>query len=459
MSFDVIVVGAGMCGAVVAGRLSEAGVRCALLEAGPSVPEPIPGRTSDFTRETAPLTKVDPQEWAFRAKGRPVEWMRVRAAGGRTLLWGGWMDRPDARNLRDARAMGHPWPLSFARLEQLVRRVEPRLSVQTGRVGPLVRLLRSAGVEALPKRAAVGTGGQRPLYALDVQHTATLLPRTVALRAVLDASGAARGVECIDPATRRVHTLDARAVVFAASAIESARLLDATDGLELPKLGQGLHEHVYCGAIAIVPIPPLDTEAGPLERGARIPVECCESGLSFSTEIRGPIGLATLDDEDLGLLGFTRAAAEQHSFYSVFAIGEVPPSPRRRVRFDASSLDSLGRPIPVIELPALSPDETTLARAMRSRCHALAKVLGGSKGLTVPIRDPRDRVLGHEGGTCGMGTRQSGAVTDCDGAVFSARGLYVADAGRMPTALDRHPSLTVAALALGTAERVLEDAR
>lgn len=458
MPVDVIVVGAGLCGATVAGRLSQAGVRCALLEAGPGAPDVVPTHTAAFARETASLTKVDEREWAFRAERRPIEWMRVRAAGGRTLLWGGWADRPDEGNLRDARTLGYPWPLSFNRLDELVRRAERRLSVRSGHRGPLVKLLQRAGVGAQPKRAFVGPGGHRPLFALDIAGHATLRPRTIALRVALDRDGATRGVECIDPDTLRVATLEARAVVLAASAIESARVLAATGGLELPHIGQGLQEHVYCGVIAIVPVPPPLGEAGPLE-GARVTGERCASGLGFSVEVRGPVGLATLDDEDLGILGIPRAEAERQSFYAVFAIGEVPPSPLRRVRFDGSHPDSLGRAIPVITMPSLSPEATTLARAMRARCRQIAQVLGGAEGTLVAIRDPRDRLLGHEGGTCRMGTRKSGAVTDCDGAVYGARGLYVADAGRMPTALDRHPSLTVAALALGTAERVLSDAR
>lgn len=459
MQFDVVVVGAGLCGATVAGRLSEAGVRCALLEAGEDVPASLPAGWNAFTRATAPLTKVDEREWAFRGSRRPIEWMRVRAAGGRTLLWGGWMVRPDVRNLRDARAMGHEWPMSFKRLDHLVRRVEPRLSVRTARIGALVAQLRRGGIPVMPKRASVGPGGGRPLFSLDIRGTATLVPRTVALRAILDRSGRARAVECIDPVEHTVHTIEAKAVVLAASAIESARILDATPGLDLPQIGEGLHDHMYCGAIVLMRAPAPETEGGPLDRAAFLPAERCESGLGFSVEVRAPVALATLDDEDLGLLGIARADAERMSFYTVFAIGEKAPSPRRRVHFDVSKPDALGRATPVIDLPALSSDEATLARAMRARCDEIAHVLADGAGTVIPIRDPRDRLLGHEAGTCRMGTRKSGAVTDADGAVFGARGLYVADAGRMPTALDRHPSLTVAALALGTAERVLEDVR
>jgi len=286
--FDVVVVGGGLCGATVAGRLSSMGVRCALLGAGAGPLDSGPASWRAFTRGTAPLTMVDAQAWAFRGGRRPIEWMRVRAAGGRTLLWGGWMVRPEASNLADARALGRAWPISFDALDRMVRLAERRLSVRNGRAGELVRLLRRAGAAAGPKRASVGPGGGRPLYALDVQGGATLFPRTVALRAVLDREGRAQAVECVDPVDGRVHRIEARAIVLAASAIESARILHATSGLELERLGHGLVDHMYCGAIAIVRVPPPQTEAGPLERAAIVRPERCASGLGFSIEARGP---------------------------------------------------------------------------------------------------------------------------------------------------------------------------
>ena len=452
--FDVLVVGAGLCGATVAGRLAHAGARCALLEAGEAAPSPLPSRWSRFTQATAGLTRVDEDAWAFDAGKQPIQWTRVRGAGGRTLLWGGWMLRPDERNLRDAREMGRPWPFSFERLDALVRRAERKLRVRRAPVDELVRRLRHAGARAQPKRAAIALGARRPLCALDVRGKAALLPRTVALGVVLDRDRRARGVECVDPAGGRVHTIEARGVVLAASAIESARILHATEGLELDEIGQGLVDHLFWGAIAIAGRPPPRGEAGPLDRAAFVPPERSNGSLGFCLEVRGPVALSSLDDADLGLLGIARADAERMSFYSVFAIGEMAPSPARRVRFSGSRRDSLGRIVPAIDLPPLSTDEKVLAKDMRARCRLIAEALGGEDATIFPISDPRDRVLGHEAGTCRMG-----AVTDADGAVRGARGLYVADAGRMPTALDRHPSLTAAALALGTADRVLGDLR
>jgi choline dehydrogenase-like flavoprotein len=58
-----------------------------------------------------------------------------------------------------------------------------------------------------------------------------------------------------------------------------------------------------------------------------------------------------------------------------------------------------------------------------------------------------------------MACRPRDGVTDSWGAVFGVQGLYIADASVMPTALDRHPTLTLAALALRTADRVAKESR
>jgi choline dehydrogenase-like flavoprotein len=74
--------------------------------------------------------------------------------------------------------------------------------------------------------------------------------------------------------------------------------------------------------------------------------------------------------------------------------------------------------------------------------------------------------LSHPLGGCRMGKSAAEGVVDEYGRVFDAskdgerpfhEGLYIADAARIPTALGVNPSLTIAALALRTADTIIEE--
>jgi len=74
--------------------------------------------------------------------------------------------------------------------------------------------------------------------------------------------------------------------------------------------------------------------------------------------------------------------------------------------------------------------------------------------------------LSHPLGGCRMATSAAGGVCDEFGRVFDSskdrgtgihEGLYITDAARIPTALGVNPSLTISALALRTADKVIEE--
>jgi cholesterol oxidase len=65
----------------------------------------------------------------------------------------------------------------------------------------------------------------------------------------------------------------------------------------------------------------------------------------------------------------------------------------------------------------------------------------------------------HPLGGCPMGREEREGVVDPYGEVFNYPGLYVADGSVMPGPVGPNPSLTIAALADRSAERLLERAR
>ena len=72
------------------------------------------GDVVGFQRAVAPIARNVDQAWAFRAP-KGYEWHRVRARGGRTLLWGGWMERPPKDYFDARRKAGAAWPQHQAR--------------------------------------------------------------------------------------------------------------------------------------------------------------------------------------------------------------------------------------------------------------------------------------------------------------------------------------------------------
>jgi choline dehydrogenase-like flavoprotein len=109
---------------------------------------------------------------------------------------------------------------------------------------------------------------------------------------------------------------------------------------------------------------------------------------------------------------------------------------------------------------AWSDEQHAMAADMEETVAAVADALAPPGSRIIQLREAlRPGGIAHEAGTARMGRNRSEGVTDPWGAVYGVQGLYIADASVMPTALDRHPTLTVVALALRTADRVVKDYR
>jgi cholesterol oxidase len=107
-------------------------------------------------------------------------------------------------------------------------------------------------------------------------------------------------------------------------------------------------------------------------------------------------------------------------------------------------------------LDRLAPTLTTVKR--RTFLNPFLKL--GRGGLAAPL------ALSHPLGGCGMGHSAADGVVDEYGRVFDRTqtgerpfyaGLYVADASVIPTALGVNPSLTIAALALRSANQIIQE--
>jgi choline dehydrogenase-like flavoprotein len=436
MPFESIVVGGGLCGTLAAQHLALAGHRVLLIEAGPTTKRALPKDYPTFMAATRDLTKVDDQQWAFRAP-KGYEWHRVRALGGRTLLWGGWMMRPARDYYRARRAVDAAWPVPMERMDRWVALAEKRLHVKKGKRGPLHRALSRLGVKTMVKHEAVLPKGRRMLTALDLR------PPHVREETVLSFESSGGAV--------RVHlagglSLETKRLVLAASPIETARIVETSRGGKARRR-IGYADHLLSGVICIVdrqPSPP-----HPIGEPDQSAVIAPEPGTPhrFTVELRGPAPLEHLDPADVNALGFTPETARTKSFYVVFAMGETDPHQQRIVEFDPEKQDAFGRPAPRFVKRRHTAWEKKLAKAMNETCTRLGKQLAGEKASMYCIYDARDYGSGgHETGTCVD-------LVDEHGELYEFPGVFLADGSAVPAATDRHPSLTLAANALRVADR------
>jgi len=88
--FDAIVVGSGLTGVIVAEELASHGLSALILEGGPVLDRRLPSCDLQHYQESIqPLLNIDEGLWDYEIEGPPFEWVRIRAGGGRSLLWGG----------------------------------------------------------------------------------------------------------------------------------------------------------------------------------------------------------------------------------------------------------------------------------------------------------------------------------------------------------------------------------
>jgi choline dehydrogenase-like flavoprotein len=155
-TFDAIVVGSGATGGWAAKRLSEAGLKVALLEAGRSVSpkeftEHMPAFKLKYRDMSPELVKTRPiqkqcyacmeynYDWFVNdlenpystPKDKPFTWQRLRILGGRTLVWGRQSYRLSDLDFKSYShdGYGQDWPISYKDIEPYYDIVEDYVGI------------------------------------------------------------------------------------------------------------------------------------------------------------------------------------------------------------------------------------------------------------------------------------------------------------------------------------------
>jgi choline dehydrogenase-like flavoprotein len=320
-----------------------------------------------------------------------------------------------------------------------------------------------------------------------MRHGLQVLSQAVASKIVIDPTDGHvlrieyKRYENPDCASFTLHSAKARLYVLTAHAVENAKLLLASKLTGRGgTVGQGLMDHpaLYMWGRAPAPI---GAFRGPLSTSG---IEDCRGGpfrsqhAAFRFDVGNDGWRAATGAPDTtvldtvmkrGLYGKklrdTLSDLLPRQVRLSLAMEQLP-DPRNRVTIDPRHVDPIGNPQPVIDyhIDDYSRAGMVVASLVGQAIFRRAQIedcteIGDSAWFpSVSYRGQcfHYHGMGHFAGTHAMGDDPTNSVVDPDQRAWDHSNLFAAGAGSFVTMGTSNPTLTVAALALRTAERVLE---
>lgn len=458
-------------------------------------------------------------------------WWRSRMLGGRTNHWarnsfrmGEYDFKPKTRD-----GLGFDWPMTYDEMAPWYDRTEKLIGVYGVNSGllnhpdsgagvlqppPRARVpelfaaaaARDLGIPCEPSRRAVLTrdpgDGRSPCFwatecgrgcniGAAFQTTTSLLPwarSTGHLTITTDAmvyeittgeDGKANGAHYIDKTTGEHKFLGARAVVLAASACESARILlnsNARDSAGLAnasgQVGRNLMDTVGSGITGQIPAlenRPRYNEDGSMGMHVYIPFWLYEEQLAGELDFPRGYHLETYSQfsapgigSGSGLDGYGRATLDSArryygSFIHFAQRGEMIPNENCYAEIDPDGKDKFGIPTLKFHYKHSEHEYAQVVHAQQASIEIIER-MGGK--VVSDVQSPQEAIAAggviiHEVGTARMGTNAADSVTNSFGQAWDVPNLYLLDGAIFASKAHKNPTLTILALAMRGAEHMV----
>jgi choline dehydrogenase-like flavoprotein len=506
--FDVLIIGSGHSGGMAAKILTEKGIRCLMLNAGPVADvsrdaerKPAselpyrgfkpPGRLQHVFQcnEFNANVWVDEQEVPYTFEpAHPYNWVRVRLFGGRSLFWSRQSFRLSDYEFkaRSRDGFGEDWPISHADLAPYYSRVEEIFQVTGALDGPpqmpdgnfildnapwsasMQRFISAAKPWNMPvckQRRASGRDGLASSVNLllpDAEKTGNLtsIADAVVREITVDKNtGRPNGCHFVDRITRREMAVKARVVVLAAGTLESTRLLlNSKLANSSGVMGHYLMDQIYgAGVVCSVPEARGGKSKGIMGGGAIVPrfrnitanhdkfLRGYAFNVSSSTGAVDPRNFAAYGAE------LQRNLDEYHgSGFHMTVMGEVLGRYENHVRIDSNKVDAWGIPVLHVETK-YTENEFNMAKDAVEVGSAVAE----AAGFEVLSKNPEPNPPGysiHEVGTCRMGDDPKRSVLNKWCQSHDHKNLFVVDGACFASAGWQNPTMTISAISMRAAE-------